>query len=397
MTETNEIRGFALLCDNNGLIKSVLRDDFGLSDTNPEGKLFINLIDSDTRGQSLDFLLEIKQKKVSLDYRLSIIIKNKAYGFNFIGIAFYDEVLIVAANNQEDAIDFTNHLQQINNQQANRIRELLKKDAEQNSNADSETQQLFNEISKLNNDLVNLQRELTRKNTELERLNELKNRFIGMAAHDLRNPLGAILNFSEFLQDELKEELSEQHVSFLQNIVNSSEFMYSLVEDLLDFSKIESGKIQLNFEEFDIVKKLKEIIENSNVLSKKKRIKITFNATAPSVNLKADVHKIAQVFQNLLDNAVKFSPEGTKVDVSLENKKNKVLVMVKDRGKGIAKEDQDKVFIPFTSIASKGTAGEKGTGLGMSIVKRIVDSHNGEIRLESEPGEGTTFYVELPK
>ena len=397
MTEKDEIKGFAWLCDKGGIIKSVLRDDFGLTDKNPEGKLFANLIDSEYKDQSLKFLLEIKRNNFSIDHRLNIIIKNKAYSFYFIGVALYDEILIVAANNHKEAIDFTNHLQQINNEQANQIRELLKNDAEQNANGETEAQQLFDEITKLNNELVNLQRELTQKNAELERLNELKNRFIGMAAHDLRNPLGVILNFSEFLQDELKNELSEQHLSFLQNIVNSSEFMYSLVEDLLDFSKIESGKIQLNFEEFDIVLKLKDIVANSNVLSKKKKIKISFKSAVGSIILNADVHKIAQVFQNLLDNAVKFSPEGSKIDVTLEKQKDKILVIVKDRGKGIAKEDQDKVFNPFTSISTKGTAGEKGTGLGMSIVKRIVDSHKGEIWLESEPEKGTTFFVKLPK
>jgi signal transduction histidine kinase len=131
-------------------------------------------------------------------------------------------------------------------------------------------------------------------------------------------------------------------------------------------------------------------------LSKRKKIKVNFNANVESINIKADSNKIMQVFHNLIDNAVKFSPEGSEVDVTLENK-DKILITVKDRGKGIAKEDQDKVFLPFTSIATKGTAGEKGTGLGMSIVKRIVDSHKGEIWLESELGKGTTFFVEFPK
>lgn len=397
MIKKHEIKGFALMCDKGGIIKSVLRDDFRLTDNNPVGKLFTNLIDKKTQNQSLNFLLEIKRNNFSIDHRLNIIIKNKAYSFYFIGIVLNEEILIVGANNHREAIDFTNHLQQINNEQANQIRELLKKDAEQNVNIDTEAQQLFDEITKLNNELVNLQRELSRKNNELERLNELKNNFIGMAAHDLRNPLGVILNFSEFLKDDLKDELSEQHLSFLQNIVNSSEFMYRLVEDLLDFSKIESGKIQLNFEEFDLVQILKAIVANSNTLSKRKKIKVNFDANVEAININADSNKIMQVFHNLIDNAVKFSPEGSEINVVLKNQKEKILLYVKDQGKGIASEDQEKVFVPFTSIATKGTAGEKGTGLGMSIVKRIVDSHKGEIWLESEPGKGTTFFVELPK
>ncbi|HKJ79691.1 MAG TPA: HAMP domain-containing sensor histidine kinase, partial [Prolixibacteraceae bacterium] len=352
MIESKEVKGFALMCDNKGIVKSVLRDDFGIKKNNPVGKLFSNLVDSETRRHSLNFLLEIKQKKISIDYRLNFLINNKTHNFYFIGATIYDEVLIIAANNHKEAVDFTNHLQQINNEQANRIRNLLKKDTLANSEMEKETQQLFDEISKLNNELVNLQRQLTQKNKELERLNELKNRFIGMAAHDLRNPLGAIMNFSDFLQDELKNELSEQHLSFLQSIVNSSEFMYRLVEDLLDISIIESGKIQLNFEEFNIVEQLENIIENSNTLSKKKKIRITFNTELQSVILKADSNKLMQVFHNLIDNAVKFSPKESKVEVTFENKKKKVLVVVKDWGKGIAKGDQDKVFIPFTSIAS---------------------------------------------
>ncbi len=397
MNEPVDIKGFALLCDNGGIVKSVLRDDFGIAINNPVGKLFSNLIDPDYRTQSLNFLLEIKQKKISIDYRLNFLINDTTHNFYFIGAALYDEVLIVAANNHKEAVDFTNHLQQINNEQANLIMDLLKKNIQANYTTEKETQQLYDEITKLNNDLVNLQRQLTRKIMELERLNELKNRFLRMAAHDLRNPLGVIMNFSEFLHEELKGEISDQHLTFLQNILNSSEFMLSLVEDLLDYSKIESGNIQLKFEEFDLVKQLQSIIENSNTISKRKQIEVKLNSDVDAVMIKADIHKILQIFHNLVDNAIKFSPEKSRIKVHLEEKNETVLVKVRDQGEGIKKEDQDKVFIPFTSITKKGTAGEKGTGLGMSIVKRIVDSHNGKIWLESESGKGTTFFVELPK
>lgn len=397
MGKSGEVKGFALLCNNDGIVKSVLRDDFGIVKENPVGKLFSNLTDLESRRQALNFLLEIKQKKISIDYRLNFEINSEANSFYLIGATLFNDVLIVAANNREEAVDFTNHLQQINNEQANLIRELLKKNNRAETEAEKETQQLFDEITELNNNLVNLQRELTRKNIELERLNELKNRFIGMAAHDLRNPLGVIFNYSEFLMDELEGDLSAQHLSFLKNILKSTEFMLSLVEDLLDFSKIESGKISLNPTEFDIVQKLEEIIENYNTLSARKKIKINFNTESTAVQIKADVYKTEQVFQNLIDNAIKFSPENARIDIRLKEKQKTILVEVQDFGKGIKNEDQDKVFDPFTSIASKGTSGEKGTGLGMSIVKRIVDSHSGEIWLESEPGKGTTFFVELPK
>ena len=127
MNEPVDIKGFALLCDNGGIVKSVLRDDFGIAINNPVGKLFSNLIDPDYRTQSLNFLLEIKQKKISIDYRLNFLINDTTHNFYFIGAALYDEVLIVAANNHKEAVDFTNHLQQINNEQANLIMGFVKK------------------------------------------------------------------------------------------------------------------------------------------------------------------------------------------------------------------------------------------------------------------------------
>lgn len=397
MTKNKEVNGFALLCDQSGIVKSVLRDDFGMSYNTPVGKLFVNQIDPVSRSKSLNFLLEIKEKKISLDYRFNIVINDKAYSFYFIGVALGDEVLIIGANNHKEAVDFTNHLQQINNEQANKIRELLKEDSKKSAATDDETQQLFDEITELNNNLINLQRELTRKNTELRRLNDLKNKFIGMAAHDLRNPLANIISFSDFLRDELKDSLSENHYNFLKNISHSSEFMFSLIEDLLDYSKIESGKIQMNLEKLDVAKKLKGIVQNFNTLSERKKITIDFSPEQDNVEITADKNKIEQVFQNIINNAIKFSPQHSKINVRLKLKEDSVLIEVQDFGVGIENENLDKVFVPFTSIASKGTAGEKSTGLGMSIVKNIVENHKGKIWLESEPGKGTTFFVELPK
>ena len=392
----NTVQGFALLCDNNGLIQEVYRDDFGFTEKESKGKLFANLIDSESRPMALNFILEVKQKKISLDYRFNVSVNNESHYLYFIGIALNGELLVVGASNQKEAVDFTNHLQQINNEQSNIIRQLLKKEAENNVSTDQENQQLFDEISQLNNDLVNLQRELTRKNAELERLNDLKNKFIGMAAHDLRNPLGVILSYSDFLIDELGDTLSKQHVDFLNNILNSSEFMLSLVEDLLDYTRIESGKIVLNRIEFDLVQKVKKNVEKSNILSAKKEIEIVFHSDTGSMSIEADENKVEQVLNNLIGNAIKFSYPKNTINVSLEQQKDKVLISVKDAGTGIKTEDQDKVFTPFNSVTGKGTSGEKGTGLGLSIVKRIVEAHNGKIWLESEVGKGTTFYVLLP-
>jgi len=396
-----EIKGFALLCDSSGIITTVLRDDFGIGKTDLHGKLFVNLVDSESRKESLDFLLEIKQQKISFDRRLAFQIDQKNYTFYFIGIELISDLLIIGADNHKEAVDFANHLQQINNEQSNLIRQLLKKDFSKNNEAADDSKMLFDEISYLNNELVNLQRELTRKNIELERLNELKNRFLGMAAHDLRNPLGIVMNYSEFLIDEISADLSAEHQKFLHIINDSAEFMLHLVEELLDFSKIQTGKIELHLSEFDFVLQCKRQAEILNTLSSKKSISILFQSSLKSVIITADAYKLDQVIGNIVNNAIKFSYPNSEILLKIETDNERVVLSVTDKGKGIKQKNIEKVFQPFSKLSSSGTAGEKGTGLGLSIVKRIVEEHGGEIWLKSEPegiseNHGTTFFVALP-
>jgi signal transduction histidine kinase len=399
--EFKEVKGFALLCDSSGIITNVLRDDVELSESNIIGKLFVNLVNSESRRESLDFLLEIKQQKISFDRRLGFQINQKNYAFYFIGIELISDLLIIGADNHKEAVDFANHLQQINNEQSNLIRHLLKKDITRTYETPDDSRLLFDEITNLNNELVNLQREMTRKNIELERLNELKNRFLGMAAHDLRNPLGIVMNYSDFLIDEVAASLSEEHQKFLHIINDSAEFMLHLVEELLDFSKIQTGKIELHLSEYDFVSQCKRQSEILNTLSAKKNISIIFKSNVKSVMLLADTYKLDQVIGNIVNNAIKFSYPNSEILMKIKKDVGRVVLSVTDKGKGIKPENIEKVFVPFSKLSTSGTAGEKGTGLGLSIVKRIVEAHGGDIRIESDPdgisGEkGTTFFVSLP-
>jgi signal transduction histidine kinase len=352
--------------------------------------------DTGTREKSYNFILESKKNNIAFDYQLNLLIKDQIKTIYFIGIALGNNLLIIGADNHKEAIEFTNHLQQISNEQANHIRALLKEKTSKTGNTDNETKLLFDEFSRLNNELVNLQRELSKKNVELSKLNDLKNQFLGMAAHDLRNPLGVIQSYAEFLIEEASDKLSEEHQKFLDTIYNSTDFMLKLIEDLLDISKIESGKIQLFKESFDLVPFTRDIIKLNRILASKKKIEVSFDFTPDQIQVTADRQKLEQVINNLLTNAIKFSfPEST-VYVNIQLQSNIVKMSVKDQGIGIAAEDMVKLFVPFTKITNKGTRGEKGTGLGLSIVKKIINSHEGEIEVFSEVGKGTEFIVNLP-
>ncbi len=248
----------------------------------------------------------------------------------------------------------------------------------------------------LNNELNNLTRELQKKNIQLDQLNQLKNQFLGMAAHDLRNPISSILTFSEFVLESDNYKISDDLRKILELIKTSSDFMLKLLEELLDVVKIESGKLQLNYETVRIENFLRKNIELNALLAEKKQIKLVLNIPQTLPEIAIDPIKIEQVLNNLISNAIKFSFNDTTVTVSAFSTEQHVLISVSDEGQGIPENEIGKIFVPFSKISVKGTAGEKSAGLGLSIVKRIITGHLGRIWVESEVGKGSSFYFTLP-
>ncbi len=371
MEIVDQNNGFTIVCDQAGQIKKLLRDSIGFASESPEGKLVFSFIHSNSRQRFLDFLNEVKKKKVAFLYQIDLILGDKILPFVFGGVFSDPEVLIVASSNKTELYELINQIQEINNEQTNTIRMLIKEKFDVEKKKKEEDDKIYNDITGLNNELINLQRELARKNAELVHLNDLKNKFLGMAAHDLRNPIGIIYSYSDFLRDEAKDVLSSEHKEFLDIINTSAQFMLALIDDLLDISRIESGKIDLHQELFPIEQLMSKIVGLNRVL-------------------------LEQVFNNLISNAIKFSIAATVIKVEISESENSVLIGVHDQGQGIPEAELDKLFKPFQKTSVKSTGGEKSTGLGLSIAKRIVEAHKGVIRVESKVGEGTTFYVELP-
>jgi signal transduction histidine kinase len=260
----------------------------------------------------------------------------------------------------------------------------------------TETEEMRKTMISLNNELNNLTRELQKKNIQLDQLNNLKNQFLGMAAHDLRNPISSIMMFSQFVLESDDYTISDELRKILEVINTSSEFMLKLLEELLDVVKIESGKLQLNFEKVQPETFLKKNIEINALLGSKKEIKLVLNIPQPLPEIAIDPIKIEQVLNNLISNAIKYSNKNTTVTINAFSTGHYLLISVQDEGQGIPENELEKVFVPFSKISVRGTAGEKSTGLGLSIVKRIVTGHLGRIWVESEVGKGTAFYFTLP-
>jgi len=259
-----------------------------------------------------------------------------------------------------------------------------------------EVEELRNTMVSLNNELNNLTRELQKKNIQLDQLNQLKNQFLGMAAHDLRNPIGTILMFTEFVLDEHQDCISEECMQMMEIIHNSSRFMLNLLDELLDVVKIESGKLQLRPELINVEAFLTKNIAINSMIATKKQIRIVKNIIEDMPAIEADPGKLEQVLNNLISNAIKYSVPGTTITLSVFCTGSEVIFSVADQGQGIPKEEMDLLFKPFAKLSPKGTAGEKSTGLGLTIVKRIIIGHMGRIWVESTQGKGTTVYFSLP-
>lgn len=236
---------------------------------------------------------------------------------------------------------------------------------------------------------------MVRKNVELEKLNALKNRILGVAAHDLRSPLGVILSYSEFLGEAVPALTPEQH-QFIVIIKRTSEFMLRLVSDLLDVTAIEAGHLTLDRQPSDLAAIIRGNVTLNGVLATKKDITVELEPMPSLPPMPIDCGKIEQVLNNLIANAVKFSHSGTVVRIHVTRSDEFVTVAVRDQGQGIPPADLPKLFKPFGKTSVRSTAGEQSTGLGLAIVRNIVEAHGGRINVESEVGSGSTFSFTLP-
>ena len=238
---------------------------------------------------------------------------------------------------------------------------------------------------------------LRRQQLELQALNELKDRFLGMAAHDLRNPLGGIMGFSDLLAIQLAPLLTEKQANFFDMIFTSSKFMVGLINDLLDVSAIESGHLTLERQPVDIRVTITRSVEINRVLASPKNMPIAISCPEELPKVFADPYRIEQVMNNLLTNAMKYAQPGTDIAVHVRQENCEVIISVADQGPGIPEKEQHKLFHAFGKTSVKpASEEERSTGLGLLIVKKIVEAHEGGIWFRSEPGKGTEFFFSLP-
>ena len=392
----------AVWCDEHGALISVLHDELDVTNPLDPGDPIRNICDPMSQ-EKVDLLFdELRNDAAVLDWRVNLPIADQVQQIHLTAARADNHVLMLATVEQDISGDLFEELIRINSDQANELRAVQKELAVRSRAAvkdrkpGSDTKQL-EDFMQLHNELAALQREMARKNSELRRINDQKNHVLGVAAHDLRNPLGAISIFSKILLQQKTGDLNDKQLEIIERIAHSSSFMLSLVDDLLDYSKIESGRLNLHWEACDLGELVRESVAIHQFQAGAKNISITFDQgdNLPRA-VECDPGKIEQVINNLVSNAIKYSEPGTKVVVTLYKLNNNIELEVRDEGQGIPKDELARLFIPFETTSVHGTAGEISTGLGLNIAHRIVSGHGGEIVVRSEVGVGTTFTVKLP-
>ena len=248
-------------------------------------------------------------------------------------------------------------------------------------------------------ELHRLQREIRARNENLIRLDREKTDILRIVSHDLRNPIGYVREFAELLSNRKESSLSEERIDeFLAAIRTDCDGMLRLIDDLLDASRIESGSLLLRSGAVDLLQVLAEVKKSYRTRARKKSIQIQSDIPEHPAIVQADRRALHEVLENLVSNAVKYSSPGQHVGVTVHDKGYSIECEISDEGLGLSEEDMKKLFRPFAPLSSQPTDGEASTGLGLYIVKKLLDAMGGGISVRSPgKGRGTTFVLDLPK
>jgi signal transduction histidine kinase len=381
--------GAVFLCDDSG---TILRVYSGKSKELQQGGTFHSLVGEADQPRATQFWSSVTRSEPGAsDFLISL--DGPARIHSCMAGRTSEGILVVISDNSLKLFELYEELVRINSDQANELRRVLKEMSVLKREGRTRDEAMLTELSQVNNELVNTQRELAKKNRQLTDLNQQKNAFLGMAAHDLRNPLAGILGMSDILHDDLDRP---EHRETMGEIRELATRMLSLVEDYLDLTVIEGGRLELKtacIELNDLVQRYMLIHDKQ---ARKKEITLVPDIPDAPLRVTCDPGKVAQILDNLLSNAIKFSPANGTVRVTLVAKQEQVLMRVDDNGPGVPDDKREHIFTMFGTGAARTTGGEPSSGVGLAIVNRIVSAHGGTIAVLDSPLGGARFEVALP-
>jgi signal transduction histidine kinase len=239
-------------------------------------------------------------------------------------------------------------------------------------------------------------REIADKSRQLEAASRHKSEFLANMSHELRTPLNAIIGFSEVLAERMFGEVNAKQAEYLQDILSSGRHLLSLINDILDLSKVEAGRLELELARFHLPSALDNALTLVRERASRHGIRLAQAVDEAVSEIVADERKVKQILLNLLSNAVKFTPEGGRIAVAVTPTGDGIQISVSDTGIGIAPVDQAAIFEEFRQVGRDDARKQEGTGLGLTLAKKFVELHGGQIWVQSQVGQGATFTFTLP-
>jgi len=348
-----------LACTCDGTIVRVMHDELGVARHTSAAPRFADIVDAGSKRKAIALIEKVAGSGCVVGWQLNVPVSDGARPFHFAGARSGESLILFGA-----------------------------------PGSPTHENDIYDELSRLNNDLINREREVARNGAALQRVSAEKSRLMAIAAHDLRNPLTIIASYADLLRFDGK--LSEEQVSHIDEISRSAHFMMELVEEMLDSARFESGHVDVELKKLDLVEAARHSAKVNRLRAERKEIAVMFEQKTDQAIIRADAVKLRQIINNLVVNAIKFSPSRTAVTIRVRSEADRAVIEVEDRGIGIAPEKITTIFEPFRTLSASGTAGEKSTGLGLSIVKQLAELHNATVDVQSEEGRGSIFRVAFP-
>lgn len=394
MTTVKDIDAFACICDAEDRVVDILRDAFRLSRCLGPGIRLTQAIAVSDVPKAERFFTTLHDHQAVFDWQLNVRTENGLTPLHFAGAAQDENFVVLAAPTRSALVRLNSELV-YGRTQPKHLRMRYLDPSAQASQAIDRDSQLYDELSRLNNELSTLQRDLAKKNVELERLDRLKNEFLGMAAHDLRSPLNVVLTYIELLEAQLTRALTNEQREFITAIKANSQYMLRLIDRTLDIASIEAGRLELHCTRVNLKPIVQRNIAFNQLLAAKRHVKLELTMDEDLPMCSVDETRIEQALNNVVDNAIKFSPQGSTVNVRVSWRDNLIVIDVEDQGEGITASMMSQLFAPFVT-GERQPAGRKGVGLGLAIVRRIVDEHGGHLTAERRSGGGSRISLLLP-
>lgn len=359
------VEGVVLLCSPDGVIREVFLDGIGLGSRLAPGRFFSSLVEAASAAEASDFLGAAQETDALVEKRLSVTVPAGTTPLFFYGRKTAGGIAVLGGRKpfaRKAALEKLEYLE-------GRNRDVSADRVPQPSSPPPAV---------------------------ADRSVHANAKFLALATHDLRNPIAGILAASLFLLDEVSGLLDEEHARLLESIESSSRLLLRLIDGLLDVSKIEAGISALSCQPTDLRVLIERNLVMNRLLANRRGIRIILAAEA-SVPVVGDATRLSEVIDNLVANAIKFSPTGGTIEVRVGLEGKMIVMSVRDEGEGIPEDEVESMFKPFQKKrrAARATA-EHGSGLGLAIARGIVQGHGGRIEVESHPGSGSTFTVFLP-